>query len=172
VATRVFEGGNKVSSWAVKKLNDADVKSVADLGEHIAFGITVDGKAVAACIFNNYRPMAHGADLRVIIVSTDPNWCRKGILKTLFGYAFDTAKCSRLTAVIREGNEASVKLCAGLGFRKEGVLRKGYNGKTNALIFGMLRHECKWIEAHNGQKGRKHPSASSGVSDNLGAAGG
>lgn len=156
----VHVGGGNVVRWAIANLGDPEITSPEDIGECVAFGITLNRRPVAACIFNMYRPMPHGGDMRVIIVATNPAWCQRHVLAELFGYVFETAGCSRLTAVIREGNERSVKLCAGLGFRKEGVLRRGYNGKTNALIFGMLRTECRWLR--NEQKGKFGVNASAG----------
>lgn len=155
----VHVGGENVVNWAIKHLGDSDIRRVEDLGSYAAFGVTIDKRPVAACIFNLFHEMEHGNDMRVIIVATDPRWCQRNVLKVLFEYVFVTAKCSRLTALIREGNERSVKLCTGLGFRKEGVLRRGYNGKTNALIFGMLRSECKWLENSDGKEGRFRSAA-------------
>jgi hypothetical protein len=133
-------------SWTLKRLNDPACQSVEDLGQHVAIGVIKDGKPICVVIYNGYREMKFGNELRAIIVAEDPRWCLPGVLRELFRYPFEIANCERLVAVVRDGNERSLKMCKGLGFRKEGVLRKGYDGKTNAILLCMLKSECKWLD--------------------------
>jgi RimJ/RimL family protein N-acetyltransferase len=131
--------------WALERMDPADLINMGPIGPARVFGILFDGEAVAVVIYNNFRELPHGNDIHVSIVAEKPVWCRPGVLRALFHYAFVTCGCERLTAIIRDGNERSLKLCKGLGFRKEGVVRRGYNGKTNAIVLGMLKHECTWL---------------------------
>lgn len=140
-----------MGKWAIERLGDPDLTDVRDLGAYVSIGVLKDGKAICVVIYNWYRQMKYGNDFRVIIVSEDPSWCLPGVLRELFRYPFEFAGCERLTAVIRDGNERSLKLCTGLGFRREGIMRRGYNGRTNALFLGMLRSECKWLQRGRGQ---------------------
>jgi hypothetical protein len=34
-----------------------------------------------------------------------------------------------------------------LGFLYEGFSRMGIDGRWDGLVFGMLRHECRWLGA-------------------------
>ena len=152
------------AKWAIRRLEDDSVNTPADLGPYYAIGIKRDGKAAAVVIWNMYHEHKYGADIRVIIASDDPRWCLPGVLRELFSYPFNVAGCTRITAIIKDGNERSLKLCRGLGFRKEGVLRRGYNGRTNAIILSMLKEECKWLkprEDRHGQEGRRKSSKGS-----------
>jgi hypothetical protein len=36
-------------------------------------------------------------------------------------------------------------LVEGLGFRLEGMGRKAYDGRQDAAVYSLLRHECRWI---------------------------
>jgi RimJ/RimL family protein N-acetyltransferase len=156
--------------WAMEKVTPDEFEAVQDLGHYQAFGVMRGLKPLAVVIFNNYHPMKYGGDMRVIVVSDDPTWCRSGILRELFSYPFEQIGCSRITAVIRDGNKRSLKLCQGLGFKREGTLRRGHNGRTNAVVLSMLQHECKWLqdkpwlkkpEEHlNGQQVRQATTAS------------
>jgi hypothetical protein len=138
-----------LAEWAIARLPNEDLKTPADLGPYHAFGVLKDGKPACVVIYNWFRQMEFGHDVRVIIVSENPGWCLPGVLRELFSYPFVYAGCERITAVIKDGNERSLKLCKGLGFRREGVMRRAHNGKTNAILLGMLKDECKWL------KGRK-----------------
>ena len=147
-----------LAQWAIERLNEPDLKSVSDLGPYRAFGVVrrrADGaiEPLAVVIFNGFRELPYGNDLRVIIVADSPRWCLPGVLRELFEYPFEVAGCERLTATIRDGNHRSLKLCQGLGFKKEGTARRAHDGKTNTIVLGMLRHECKWLEP------RKHESS-------------
>ena len=155
------------ATWAIRRLKDESVNVPEDLGPYYAVGIKPNGKAAAVVIWNMYHDYKYGADIRVIIASDDPKWCLPGVLRQLFYYPFELAGCTRITAIIKDGNERSLKLCRGLGFRKEGVLRRGYNGRTNAIVLGMLKEECKWLkprEERHGKEGRGQRPQAAGSS--------
>ena len=152
-----------LAQWALKRLPNEEIDGVEGLGPFQAFGVVRDNKPVCVVIWNSYRPMSAGADCRVIIAADDPRWCLPGVLRELFSYPFNHLGCTRITAVIKDGNAKSLKLCRGLGFKKEGVLRRAHNGKTNAIVLSMLREECTWLEPHSqrakhGQKKRTSPA--------------
>jgi len=150
-----------LAEWAIERLDHEDVKTVADLGAFRAFGVTrqhADGyiEPMAVVIYNWFREMKYGNDLRVIVVSEDPKWCLPGVLRELFKYPFEVAGCERLTAFIRDGNKRSLRLCRGLGFVKEGVLRRAHDGKTNTIVLSMLKHECKWLKQPSATESTKN----------------
>ena len=148
MTVRVFrdesvEAQHALAEWAIKRLPGEELQSVEDLGPFVAFGVVRNNQPVAVVIWNWFRRMSEGADIRVIIAADDPRWCLPGVLRELFSFPFEYLQCTRVTAIIKHGNERSLKLCRGLGFVKEGVLRRGHNGKTNAILLSMLREECK-----------------------------
>lgn len=149
VVTDPIANGHVMAEWAIQRLDNDDIKTVSDLGPYRAFGVvrqqTDRIEPMAVVIFNWFRELPHGNDMRVIVVSEDPHWCLPGILRELFSYPFEIAGCERLTACIKDTNQRSLKLCQGLGFRKEGVLRRAYDGKANAIVLGLLKQECKWL---------------------------
>lgn len=145
-----------LAQWVVDRFDDEDeIADVAEFGPFRAFGVMkvteTEQKPLAVVIWSWYRKLRHGGDIRVTIYADSPEWCRKEIIRALFIYPFDFLGCSRITAVIKDGNERSMKLCKGLGFKKEGVLRRGYNGKSNCTVLGMLREECKWLNRGNAE---------------------
>lgn len=77
----------------------------------------------------------------------EPYW-RQGITfqaaKAFISYAFDTFKINRLQAGVIEWNTPSIMLLEKLGFRKEGVARKGVfknDQFADEYHFGLLRDE-------------------------------
>lgn len=150
----------EVARWVIERCPNEGIADLRELGAFQAYGIGLRGRPIAGVIFNWYRQMKHGNDMRVIIASDDPRWCLPGVLRELFKYPFEFAGCERLTAVIRDGNARSLKLCQGLGFKREGTLRRGYDGRTNAILLGMLKHECKWIRPGRPKLSDSVPKAS------------
>lgn len=146
MAIKVIES-DKVIDWVANRLGDNDIECADELRPGVGLGVVDDkGKALAGVVFNRYRKMKYGNDVCVNIVVTDKRWAQRWVIRYLFDYAFNKAGCTRMTAVIREGNEKSVRLCTKLGFKKHGVIPRGFNGKSNALVFGMLKEQCKWLK--------------------------
>jgi len=78
------------------------------------------------------------------IAASDPRFCTRKMIQVAFGFPFLQLGMNRVTSIIRESNERSIRLCVGMGFTHEGVLR-GYYGDEDALVFGLLKSECIWI---------------------------
>ena len=73
--------------------------------------------------------------------------------RALFDYPFNQLGCVRLTALIGRKNKKSRALCERLGFKVEGVHLKGLDGREDAISYGMLRSQCRWLkENRNGQR--------------------
>lgn len=106
-----------------------------------AMGFTVDNKLVAGVIYNNYR----GHDIQLTAYAKDTRWLSKKHLQELFKYPYTQLGCIRTTAVTGRNNRRTRKLLEGLGYRLEGVCRKGLDGKQDAIVYGMLKADCKWL---------------------------
>ena len=144
---RTIIGDPAVAHWVAAKLPSDNISSAKDFGACISLGVAIDGKPVAGVVYNNYRILPYGSDCHVTIVAEPgQKWAYPDVLQALFTYPFVQAQCGRITAVISEKNKHAIRFCEKLGFRKEGVLRRGYNGRTNALVFGLLKSECKYLE--------------------------
>ena len=54
----------------------------------------------------------------------------------------------------RNGYERNERILSGTGWQKEGIVRKVMkinNEFVDAAVYGMLKHECKWIGGNNGR---------------------
>lgn len=134
-----------VADWVAKRLSpDSGVRAGSDFGSCYTIGIMVNGVPSAGVVYNWYRVMPHGGDMRITVAVNDRFSFSRATLRAIFSYPFHVARCARVTAIVSEKNKKSSRLAVRVGFRKEGVLRRGWDGKTNAIIYSMLRNECRW----------------------------
>jgi RimJ/RimL family protein N-acetyltransferase len=134
----------KVAQWVAARIEGFG--DASRFGEHSAIGIGIDGTPVAGFVFNDLREEKHGNDVRVSAAAIPgAKWARPAVLHRLFSYVFNELDCVRVTFVIREGNTHAEKISKHLGFRREGVTRRGWDGRTNALIYGLLKTECRYL---------------------------
>jgi hypothetical protein len=56
------------------------------------------------------------------------------------------SRAVRVTMLIDPDNAAAEHIVRKLGAQYEGFLRRGLDGHRDALVFGMLRDDCKWLK--------------------------
>lgn len=109
------------------------------------------GEILCVVLYSNW--VRSGCEM--VIASSSPKWCTRDFMRVAFGYVFNQSKRDRVTFIVEEHNLKSLSLCDRLGAKPEGVLRKWF-GKTDGIIFGMLKEECKWIketgDSHSSQE--------------------
>lgn len=76
----------------------------------------------------------------------DPAFMSKRLMQTIFSTLFSQAV--RVTAEIVPGNDRAVLGARRLGFVYEGFKRNGIEGRRDALLFGMLREDCRFLPGH------------------------
>jgi RimJ/RimL family protein N-acetyltransferase len=134
-------------------------KRAPDFGLSTAVGVTLDGELIAGVVYNNYRRF----DLDMHVSATSPKWASRKIVGTLLAYPFVQLGCVRVTATIAATNDRARKLLRQLGFHVEGFHPRAWEGREDALSFGMLRSDAaRWIGALRGESGQvesEHASA-------------
>jgi len=105
---------------------------------------TEEKKLVGGVTYSNFT----GREIWASIWLDDKRALTRPVLRDLFGYPFNVCKVVRLTTNARKGNEKSVRLTKRLGFAQEGELRRffGDEDEDSAIVFGMLKEECRWIK--------------------------
>jgi len=135
----VFEQDNLVADWVAERMHGFE------RGEEFqpctAIGISDGRQLVAGVVYNHFR----AGNVEMSMCAVTPLWAQRRFLKVFFGYPFSQLECHRVTATAARKNRRARKMLAGLGFQLEGVIRKGYDCRQDAMIYGMLKHECKWI---------------------------
>lgn len=106
-------------------------------------------RLLAAVAYNRVNSYSNAAphDVCMTIVSTTPRWASRRAIGAFFRYPFIDLEMRRVTAAVASDNAPSLKMMDQLGFKAEGVIRHGYDGFRDAVVFGMLREECRWLDA-------------------------
>lgn len=102
-----------------------------------------EAQVIGAAIFNNYD----FASMELTVIFDRPIALTRGMLNAVFSYPFIQLDRARLTARTRANNAQVRRKIRRLGFKPEGRLRR-YFGDDDAMIYGMLKDECKWIQAN------------------------
>jgi RimJ/RimL family protein N-acetyltransferase len=127
-----------IVKWVMGKLQAPAVKPYRGLG------LEDDrGRLVAGVVFNGYN----GANVDITVYG--PGHIGRRELRAVFGYAFGPLQATRITARTRRKNALhSDKILERLGFRYEAkaVAYYGEGRANDAMVYRMLRRECRWID--------------------------
>jgi hypothetical protein len=76
---------------------------------------------------------------------------RRCLSRRLLGVIFQTlfTKAIRITAEVDPANNSAAQQCRRMGFVYEGFKRLGIEGRRDALIFGMLRDDCRFLPGYH-----------------------
>lgn len=100
-----------------------------------------DGSPAAVAVFSfctrNNCEMSVASDLRA-------RWASRHFLGICYRYAFNQLKVARVTAVVEDDNEKSLRMCRKLGHVEEARL-KCWFGEKDGIVMRMLRSECRWL---------------------------
>lgn len=129
----VTDAPETVVEWAAEKLRTTFVKP------YVAWGIeNKDSRLIGAVIFNDYT----GPNIEVTIVGHGA--FTRNVLKRIAAYCFGEMKCDRLSCHTRAANAYVNKYTSHCGWVPEGRRRKFF-GDDDAITWGMLQNECKWL---------------------------
>lgn len=129
-----------VANWVQAQIPHA----VNGFGPCVALGIAIDDVLIAGVVYHEWRPAYRSVQMSIAAAS--PKWATKGNLRAIFAYPFLDLKANRATAITPKRNRRARHLIEGTGFKLEGCARKGFLS-DDAVIYGMLRNECRWIDA-------------------------
>ena len=114
--------------------------------DYRALGVVLRGQLVGGVVFSKYS----GFNIHFSCAFKQVGWARRETLRTLFSFPFVQLDCVRLTATTGRKNKVARKALTDVGFTHEGVCRRGYDGREDAFIYGMLKEQCKWLGNKNG----------------------
>lgn len=136
--------------WVAKKIGFGAVWPDA-----AGYGFLDNGNLVGAVVFTEFT----GRDVHVHVASQDSGWCQRRYLKFIAEYAFVHCGVHRASAITNETNEKAEKFCRMWGFKEEGRLREYFEDGRDAIVWGILKHECRYL--NNGKKSASATTASS-----------
>ena len=142
-AVRVLAGDDAaVAEWVRRRLPGA-----TGFGHSSTLHVVEGGNIIASVVYHDYL----GHDIKMTIAAISPRWALRGVIRALLHYPFRELGCARVSAIAARRNRRSRKLLIGLGFKLEGVARKGFDGVQDAMIYGLLRVDARrWIGEDNG----------------------
>lgn len=82
-------------------------------------------------------------DAHVSVAVDEPDAITRRLLRGIFGALFTQAR--RITALCDPENADAENGLKRLGFVYEGFLRRGLDGTRDALIYGMLPQDCRFL---------------------------
>ena len=101
--------------------------------------MTDDKRPLSAFVFNDFNQ----SNMEMTIVA-EPGGITRQVIRYVANYVFNTSKCRRLTVRTKKRNKRILKLAPRYGFKYE-CLAKHYFPDDDAVVFRMLRDECRWI---------------------------
>tara|TARA_R100001086_G_scaffold221738_1_gene139065 strand:+ start:827 stop:1252 length:426 start_codon:yes stop_codon:yes gene_type:complete len=129
----------KCYEWIKPK---AHIYNVHDTYAYI--GLIENSNIIGVILFSDYD----GNNIFIHVALDTPRACNRKIIKLMFDYVFNQAKCSRATATCDNNYDRIKKLVEGVGFEKEGVMKKMIykeNKYVDCAIYGMQKEDCKWV---------------------------
>ncbi len=144
-----------VAAWVL-----ARIPHMNSFSDYAAIGVVNEaGGLVAGAVYHEYHPDV--GDIQVAFAADDPRWAQKGTIAGILAFPFYQLGCVRVTALCGKSNRRTRRFVEGIGFKLEGVVRKGL--KTEDMcIYGLLAEEAdKWLRRIS--DGEKFTLASTGA---------
>ncbi len=105
-------------------------------------GLKVDGEFVAGVLLDRFG--VHECQIH-IATRQGSMWATPENCRTAFSFPFIYLNRTRITAETAVSNRRMIRVNEHLGFVREGVKRKAADDGGDAIVFGMLREECRWL---------------------------
>lgn len=136
--TTIYGQEDRVVPWVGQRIDEDRFGN-----DCVALGLEEDGELIAGVVFNWYT----GASI-CMHVAAEPGkrWLNRDFLYRSFAYPFLQLKCNRITGLVKVDNLDAQRFDEHLGFVKEGIIRQGADDKTDFILYGMLKDECRWLE--------------------------
>lgn len=82
-------------------------------------------------------------DCNMHVCIADHRFMSRRVLRAVFDYPFRQLKLERVSAQVMSNNDKSLEFVQRVGFVYEGAKRLA--GFDMQMLFGMLKHECRWV---------------------------
>jgi RimJ/RimL family protein N-acetyltransferase len=134
----IYGQNERFVRWFEEQVPDSEFDKSA-----VAIGLEQDGEVIASVVFDMYT----GPSICMHVAAVPGRrWMTRDYLWRCFAYPFLQLKCNRITGLVREDNLVAQKFDEHLGFKREGLIRRGATDGTNIILYGMLRDECRFLE--------------------------
>lgn len=133
----VYHQNDRIIPWVGARVDEEN------FGPAEAIGLEEDGELIAGVVYNLYN----GPNICMHVAAVPGRrWVTRDYLFRCFAYPFLQLQCNRVTGLVRADNLTAQRFDEHLGFRQEGVVRRGATDGTSMILYGMLKEECRWLE--------------------------
>jgi RimJ/RimL family protein N-acetyltransferase len=109
---------------------------------YVAIGLRRNGEFLAGVLFDKFTKR----ECNIHIASKiGARWATEEAIRRAFTYAFKNLRRERVTAETPVSNKKARKFNEHIGFIQEGVKRLSADTGEDAIVYGMLREQCRWI---------------------------
>lgn len=127
-----------VNDWVSAKIYGSD-KFPLDAP---SIALLENGRIIGGVVYTMYT----GNGIMMNVAGGYKGWINRAFLRAAFAYPFKQLGCTRVSGLVRADNYAAQQFDERLGFKREGLVRRGDDDGTDLIMYGMLREECKWIK--------------------------
>ena len=113
------------------------------LEDGVAMGVWIDQILVAGVVFSNYNQLPHGSFIELSVASDSARWLTRPVLREIFTYPFEVLNVTRLQTLCHRNNRRARKLTRGLGFKQEGIARRAWDGRSDAVLHSMTVNDWR-----------------------------
>jgi RimJ/RimL family protein N-acetyltransferase len=103
------------------------------------------GNLIGGVVYSEHRLFDGGGSI-VICAAGEIGWLSRANLKVFMGYPFSQLGCHRMQTLVAKSNKRARSAVERLGFKNEGLVRSGLGVGRDAILYSLLRHECRWIK--------------------------
>ena len=143
----LYDADAEVAAWVFSQLPYA-AKRLVDLPKdwYRAYGVTKGGKLVAGIVWHDLQ--ANLGDVQISIVGKGP-WISREIANIITTTPFERFGVAHCTARHAASNDAATVGIQHLGWVYEGRQALAWDGKEDALLFGLTAERAKTWEARS-----------------------
>ena len=143
------EKKHQIAQWAAEQIPWFANLGAAVFGPCEAWAILKDGddgkpKLMGAMIFNNWRPEV--GDIEWNVISLEEGWASANVFRTAADYVFNQLGCNRVSVTLPRGARKYRAHAKQMGFREEGIKRRGFANGVDAVLYGMLKEDCTFLD--------------------------
>ncbi len=91
---------------------------------------------LAGIIFHDYQPSF--STIQMSFAANSPRWATRNMVRMLLAYPFEQLKVRKLWSAVQHTNERTLRVGAGLGFKKEATLAHHFGQGSHAVIIRMF----------------------------------
>jgi L-amino acid N-acyltransferase YncA len=107
--------------------------------------IDSQGRLIGGFVYSELRETPGGGSI-AICAAGERDWLSRGNLKVFLGsYPFGQLGVHRIQAMVAKSNIRARHVIERLGFKNEGKVREALGPGRDAILYGLLRHESRWI---------------------------